>query len=63
MLYTSPHRISAEDLALVQQRADAARQSPFWPFGPLTPQQQRARAAQVRALQAQAIRTAPGALW
>lgn len=35
-----------------QARADAYRVAPYWPFGALTPQQQRQRAAQERAMRA-----------
>lgn len=44
------------------QRADAARRSPFWPFGQLTAAQQRARAAQEEAMRCGVLRRAPEAL-
>ncbi len=50
------------DTTTAQARADAARQSPFWPFAQLTPLQQRHRAAQESALQTQARARLPEAL-
>lgn len=51
----------AEDFAIVCARADAARRAPYWPFGELTPAQQRARAAQERAMRREALRNMPEA--
>ena len=50
------------DTTTAQARADAARAAPFWPFGTLTPMQQRQRAAQERALRAHARAQLPQAL-
>lgn len=50
------------DEAIVQARAAAYRRSPFWPFGQLTPAQQRARAAQEEAMRCGVLRRAPEAL-
>lgn len=44
------------------QRADAARRSPFWPFGTLTEQQMRERAAMQRKAQADQLARWPEAL-
>ncbi len=52
----------AEDFAVLCARADAARRSPYWPFGTLTPLQQRDRAAQERAMRAEALRRTEEAL-
>lgn len=52
----------AEDFVILCARADAARRSPFWPFGTLTPAQQRARAAQEEAMRCGVLRRAPEAL-
>ncbi len=52
-----------EDFAVLCARADAQRRSPYWPFGTLTPHQQRDRAAQEAAMQAEALRRTPEALW
>jgi hypothetical protein len=51
-----------EDFAIACARADAARRSPFWPFGTLTPAQQRARAAQEEAMRCGVLRRTPEAL-
>lgn len=51
----------AEDFAVLCARADAARRSPFWPFGELTPAQQRARAAQQEAMRCNMLRRLPEA--
>lgn len=53
----------AEDFAVLCARADAARRRPYWPFGTLTPAQQRARAAQEEAMRCGYVRRAPGALF
>jgi len=52
----------AEDFAILCARAEAQRRSPFWPFGTLTPAQQRARAAQEEAMRCGVLRRAPEAL-
>ncbi len=51
-----------EDFAVLCARADAARRSPFWPFGQITAAQQRARAAQEEALRCGVLRRMPEAL-
>ncbi len=50
------------DFAVCQARADAARRSPFWPFGQLTAAQLRARAAQEEAMRCGMLRRLPEAL-
>lgn len=58
--------LQAEADAAAHARAacvTAARRSPHWPFGVLTPMQQRARAAQEARMRADAVRRAPEALW
>lgn len=52
----------ASDYAIANARAAAYRSRPFWPFGALTPQQQRDRAAQEAAMRAEALRRAPEGL-
>lgn len=47
-------QLESEDTAhaLAEARAAAYRQAPYWPFGTLTPSQQRDRAAQERVARA-----------
>lgn len=45
-------RAANEAYQLIEARANASRQSPFWPFGTLTPAQIRARLAQQEAMRA-----------
>lgn len=48
--------------ALIEARATACRAHPFWPFGTLTPQQQRRRDAQQEAMRAGMLARYPAGL-
>lgn len=55
-------RYTAAELERIQQAADAARRSPFWPFGERTAQQMRQVAAQEAAMRAGMLARTPEAL-
>ncbi len=48
--------------ALIEARANASRAHPFWPFGTLTPAQQRRRDAQQAAMRAGVLARYPAGL-
>lgn len=59
---TAPETAPPSAYALIEARASASRAHPFWPFGQLTPAQQRRRESQQEAMRVGMLARYPAGL-